>query len=72
MKRKRRIRGNYSFAITMLAALAFVVGAVRYWGIPASEVMSTLFAVVVFVAGLAVLALITVAVFKLLRHWFGR
>jgi len=70
--RKRKVRSAYSFAIAMAAALALVVGAVRFWGIPGDEVIRTLMAVVVMVVGLAVLALLTVATIKLIGRWLSR
>lgn len=72
MKRKRRIRSTYSFAITLVAALAFLVGAVRIWGIPANEVTDTLVTALILVAGLALLALVAVVTVKLVKHWLGR
>ena len=72
MTRKRKIRSTYSFAITLLAALAFLVGAARFWGIPGDEITRTLVAIVMLVAGLAFLALITVASIKLIKHWLDR
>ena len=72
MTRKRKIRGAYSFAIAMAAALAVVVGAVRFWGIPGDELTRTLIAIVMMVVGLAFLALFTVATIKLISRWLKR
>ncbi len=69
MKRKRNFRGAYGFAITLVAALAFLVAAVRFWGVPADRVVEKLQGALILVVGLALLALLTVVIFKLLRRW---
>ena len=56
-----------SFAIAFLAGVAFLVGAVKIWGVPADKLWSALTAAVILVGSLAVLALITVALIKMLR-----
>lgn len=70
--RTRNRRAIWSFAIVMAAALAFVVGAVKIWGVPADKVTSALLGAVLMVAGLALLALIAVAAVKWLKRLLER
>lgn len=55
----------------MVAALALVVGAVKIWGVPADRVTEALLGAVLMVVGLALLALIAVALVKLLKRFLG-
>jgi hypothetical protein len=68
----RKRRGTYSFAVALVAALAFLVGALRFWDVPAGKVTSMLTSVVLMVLIIALLALATVAVAKLIRRWLGK
>lgn len=69
---KFRKRGTYSFGITLVATLVFLIGAMRFWEVPAAKVTSMLTSIILMVLIIALLALATVAVGKLVRRWLGK
>jgi membrane protein implicated in regulation of membrane protease activity len=69
MKRSQ-FRRWYVFTVPLLAALAFIYGAIRLWSIPADKVWGALILAVVMVVGLALCALVTVVLLNLIRKLF--
>ncbi len=61
-------RESIAFLTTLMACAAFLVGAVRIWGVSADRLLSGLALILFMLGGLALLALITVVVIKLLRR----
>ncbi|GEM_PF-2500668 len=64
MARKSKVRSGTSFLITLTACLAFLVGAVKIWGVPADKLWSGLALVLVMLAVLVGLALVLVLAVK--------
>ena len=64
----RLSRGTTGFLTTLLACGAFLVGAVKLWGISSDKMFSALIMIVLMVAVLAGLALLLVVLIKLVRR----
>lgn len=71
MKKFYSRRGK-TFVITMLACAAFLIGAVKIWGVSPDKIWSGLVVVVVMVTCLALLAMAGAAVLIAVRKFLQR
>ncbi len=67
--RRLHSTGTITFLTTLLACAAFLVGAVKVWGVPLEKVLSGLVMVLIMLGGLALLALLLVLVVVLVRRF---
>ena len=61
-------RKLFTFLIPLIACAAFLIGAVKLWGIPVDGLLSALVMILMLVGGVMVLAVVAVAVINLLRR----
>ncbi|MAT52121.1 MAG: hypothetical protein CMK32_13165 [Porticoccaceae bacterium] len=69
---KRRRRERRAFLTTLLAGLAFVVGAVKLGGVPSDSVLSATLGAFLLVLGLGIAALLVVVLFKVVQKWLDK
>ncbi len=72
MAKTRLRRSRLMFSLSLFALLIFLLGAARFLELPADKLISALTGVVIMVAGLIVLALVSVALIRLVAHWRGK
>ncbi len=61
-------REAIAFLTTLMACAAFLAGAVKVWGVSADRLWGGLVLILLMLAGLILLALVTVALIKLVRR----
>jgi len=69
---KYQYRRSTAFITVMLACLAFLVGAVKIWGVVPEKIWSGLLAIVIMLGGLIVLALLAVVLLNLVRKFYKK
>ena len=65
--KKFRLNQSVTFLTALLACGAFLVGAVKIWGVSADRLLSGLITVLLMLVILAVLALAMVVIIKMIR-----
>ncbi len=69
MAKTRLRRSRLMFSLALFALLIFLLGAARFLELPADKLIAALTGVVIMVAVLIGLALVAVALFRLIARW---